>query len=224
MHKQSSSSNPNPSSPRPGLLRQALDMPWVAGFEIRRWLAYPYIRLCFALHGIRWGRDWHVWGMPILQRFRGSLIKIGDGVYLRSWRSTNPLTPNHPVTLATRNAAAQILIGEVVGLTGTTIVAAERIEIGDRVQVGANTTIVDTDFHPVDPAERQRDFLAGRHAPIVIGSDVFIGMDCLILKGVRIGAGSTIGAGSVVSKDIPPACVAAGNPAVVIKKLGDLNT
>lgn len=198
-------------------------MPWAMGFELRRWLALPGIRLLFALHGIAWGHAWHVWGMPILQRYRGSVIKIGDGVYLRSWRSTNPLTPNHPVTLATRNASAQIIIGKDVGLTGTTIVAAERIEIGDRVQVGANSTIVDTDFHPVDLAERHADFLAGRHAPIFIEEDVFIGMNCLILKGVRIGAGSTIGAGSVVSKDIPPACVAAGNPAGVVKRFGDLH-
>jgi acetyltransferase-like isoleucine patch superfamily enzyme len=207
------------SAQQPGLLHQALDMPWGAGFEIRRLLAYPTIRLLFALHGIHWGRGWHIWGMPIIQRFRGSTIRLGEGVYLRSWRSTNPLTPNHPVTLATRNPAAQIILGKQIGLTGTTIVAAERIEIGDRVQVGANSTIVDTDFHPIHPDERQRDFLAGRHAAIVIEDDVFIGMNCLILKGVHIGAGATIGAGSVVSRDIPPLCVAAGNPAVVIKQL-----
>ncbi len=210
-----------PPTSEHGLLRQALDMPWAAGFEMRRLLAYPTIRLLFALHGIRWGRDWHIWGMPIIQHYRGSTIRIGEGIYMRSWRSTNPLTPNHPVTLATRNPAAQIILGNQIGLTGTTIVAAERIEIGDRVQVGANSTLVDTDFHPIHPDERQRDFLAGRHAAIVIEEDVFIGMNCLILKGVHIGAGATIGAGSVVSRDIPPLCVAAGNPAMVIKQLGE---
>jgi acetyltransferase-like isoleucine patch superfamily enzyme len=202
-----------------GLLQQARNMPWAAGYEIRRFLTYPYIRLLFAINGITWGRNWHIWGMPIIQRYRGSTINIGEGAYFRSWKSTNPLVPQHAVVLATRNATAQIIIGENVGLTGTTIVAAERIEIGNRVQIGANATIVDTDFHPLDPAERQADFLAGRHAPIVIEEDVFIGMGCMILKGVRIGAGSTIGAGSVVTKDIPPACVAAGNPAVIVKQL-----
>ena len=52
---------------------------------------------------------------------------------------------------------------------------------------------------------------------IVIEDDVLIGMNSIILKGVRVGARSVIGAGSVVVKDIPSDCIAAGNPAKVIK-------
>jgi acetyltransferase-like isoleucine patch superfamily enzyme len=89
----------------------------------------------------------------------------------------------------------------------------------DRVQVGANSTIVDTDFHPLTPAGRARDFLAGAHAPIVIEDDVFIGMQSLILKGVTIGRGSVVGAGSVVTRDVPAGVVVAGNPATVVKEL-----
>lgn len=207
------------SGSKPGLFQQALAMPWAVGYEVRRILAYPYIRLMFALHGIRWGRGWRIWGMPIIQRYGGSQISIGDGAYLRSWPSTNPLVPNHPVVLATRSASARIVIGDNVGMTGATIVAAELIQIGDRVQIGANTTIVDTDFHPLDAAQRQVDFQAGKHAPVVIEEDVFIGMNSLVLKGVRIGAGAAIGAGSVVTKDVPARAVAAGNPAKVIRML-----
>ena len=98
------------------------------------------------------------------------------------------------------------------GRRKTQYVAAERIVIGDRVQVGANSTIVDTDFHPLTAAERARDFLAGAHAPIIIEDDVFIGMNSLILKGlvlsrvevVTIGRGSVVGAGSVVTRNVPP--------------------
>ena len=104
-------------------------------------------------------------------------------------------------------------------MTGATIVAAERIEIGDRVFLGANATIVDTDFHPLDPQTRRIDVLAGRHAPVLIESDVFIGMNSLILKGVQIGTGSVIGAGSVVVRDVPPGVIAAGNPAQVVGSL-----
>ena len=216
MQNKSVNSNPTSFTPKPGLIQQAKDMPWVVGYEIHRLLAFPYIRVLFALHGISWGRDWHIWGMPIIQRYRESIINIGDGVYLRSWKTTNPLVPHHPVVLATRNATAKIVIGRNVGMTGATIVSAEYIQIGDRVQIGANSTIVDTDFHPLDPVERQTDFLAGKHAPIIIEEDVFIGMNCLILKGVRIGSGSTVGAGSVVVHDVPKFSVVAGNPAKII--------
>ena len=54
---------------------------------------------------------------------------------------------------------------------------------------------------------------------IIIEDDVLIGTNCIVLKGVRIGARSIIGAGSIVTKDIPSDCIAAGNPAKVIKYL-----
>lgn len=207
---------PSPRSGLAYLVAAALDAPWTALNELRRYLALPVIWLRWRALGLRWGRRWHLYGMPIIQRFRGSQIELGDGLELRSWRSTNPLAPNHPVVLATRSARAEIRVGSDVGMTGATLVAAERIIIGDRVLIGANTTIVDTDFHPLDPAARRRDMLAGAHAPVTVEDDVFIGMHCLILKGVRIGCGSVVGAGSVVSRDVPPGVIVAGNPARVV--------
>ena len=59
--------------------------------------------------------------------------------------------------------------------------------------------------------------------PIVIGENVFIGCNCLILKGTEIGDNTTIGAGSVVTGKIPANCIAAGNPARVIKVLDGVN-
>lgn len=53
--------------------------------------------------------------------------------------------------------------------------------------------------------------------PIVIEDDVWIGRRAIIMGGVTIGKGAVIGAGSVVTKDVPPYCVAAGNPAIVRK-------
>jgi len=123
--------------------------------------------------------------------------------------------------LATRKPTAQIHIGNNCGFTGTTLVAAEAITIGNRVLVGANSTIADTDFHPLQPAARVQDILNGAHKPIVIEDDVFVGMNCLILKGVTIGTGSVIGAGSVVTRDVPPGVVVAGNPAAIVRKLDE---
>jgi len=97
--------------------------------------------------------------------------------------------------------------------------AFERITIGDNVAVGANTSILDTDFHPIDREERRDQPAGGQTAPVVIGHDVFVGMNCLILKGVTIGDGSVVGAGSVVTKDVPPGVIVAGNPARIVQEL-----
>lgn len=218
MHFLRRDSWPSLSGVGPGpLIGQAIAMPWAAANEARRMAALPAIWLRWRAHGLAWGRRWRLYGMPIVQRYRGSVIELGDGLELRSWRSSNPLAPNHPVVLATRSAGAAIRIGHDVGMTGATIVAANAITIGDRVLIGANTTIVDTDFHPIDAAARRRDILAGAHAPVRVEDDAFIGMGCLILKGVTLGAGCVIGAGSVVTRDVPPGAMAAGNPARVVR-------
>ncbi|GAB4574157.1 MAG: DapH/DapD/GlmU-related protein [Anaerolineae bacterium] len=199
--------------------RAAWEMPWKARNELLRWLVLPLARLQFALAGVPWGRGWRLYGLPILQIHRRAQVRIGARLALRSSVHSNPLGPNHPVILSARRPGARITIGDDFGMTGGVIVAEEAITIGDRVQVGANSSLVDTDFHPLDPAVRQRDPIAGATAPIVIEDDVFIGMECLILKGAHIGAGSVIGARSVVTGTIPPGVIAAGNPAHVIRPL-----
>jgi acetyltransferase-like isoleucine patch superfamily enzyme len=140
---------------------------------------------------------------------------------LRSSARSNPLSPNHPVVLATWLPGAVLEVGAQFAMTGGTLCAAERITIGDRVTVGANCTIVDTDFHPPEAAWRRLAPNDAETAPVVIEDDVFIGMNCLILKGVTIGRGSMVGAGSVVTRDAPPGVIIAGNPARVVRALGD---
>ena len=85
--------------------------------------------------------------------------------------------------------------------------------------MGAHCGIPDTDVHPLDLATRLAGPLDGATAPVVIEDGVFIGMNSLVLKGVTVGAGSVIGAGSVVTRSIPPAVIAAGNPAHPIRPL-----
>lgn len=208
---------PDPASPEPNY--SLLDMPWRLANEARRYAALPFHRAAFALHGVRWPPGLRAYGLPMIQRHRGSQILLGEGVSLRSWPQSNPLSPNHAVVLSTRSASAVLSIGAGSGLTGATIVAEERVEIGERVFVGANAVIVDTDFHPLDPSARRATPSDGRHAPVLIADDVFIGMNALILKGVTVGAGAVVGAGSVVVRDVPPLAVVSGNPAVVIRYL-----
>ena len=195
------------------------NMPWTARLEVRRRLAWPLVRAQFAWHGISWGKGWKIFGRPIIQKHRGSRITLGDGLYLRSWSWSNPLAPTAPVVLSTRRVDAVIDIGTDCGFTGTTLVAATRIAIGDRVLVGGNASIVDFDFHPLTPEGRAEAINAGAAAPIVIEDDVFVGMEALILKGVTIGEGAVVGAGAVVTQDVPPRTVVAGNPATVVRTL-----
>lgn len=203
--------------------RMALDMPWKAVNELERLLLLPLARLQFALAGVAWGEGWKLYGLPIIQKHRRSTLTIGVHLELRSTARSNPLGPHRPVILSTRRPGAVLQIGDRFGMTGGSIIAEERVIIGHRVTVGANTIIADTDFHPLDALRRQHAPIDGATAPIVIEDDVFIGMQCLILKGVTIGRGSVIGAGSVVTRDVPPGVIAAGNPAAVIRALSSEN-
>lgn len=89
---------------------------------------------------------------------------------------------------------------------------------------------MDSDAHNLDFRVRNakskigkmsKDVLTAKTAPIVIEDDVLIGTRCIILKGVTIGARSVIGSGSIVTKSIPPDCIAAGNPCKVIRILNN---
>ena len=194
-------------------------MKWVVWNELRRILLLPYVRLYFMIRGITWDAKWRILGTPIIQKYQGSKIKLGRGLVLRSWITSNPVAPYHPVFISTRSSSAELSIGENFGITGGSIIAAEQIKIGDRVFVGGNCLITDTDFHPLDRNERIQDPKKGASKPVLIANDVFIGTRSIILKGTSIGAGSIIGAGSVVSGEIPANVVAAGNPAVIIREL-----
>jgi maltose O-acetyltransferase len=90
------------------------------------------------------------------------------------------------------------------------------VTIGDDVALGPGVHIYAA-THPLDPDERAKGPELGR--PVTIGNKVWIGGGSIICPGVTIGEGSTIGAGSVVTKDIPPYVLAAGNPCRVIRSL-----
>jgi acetyltransferase-like isoleucine patch superfamily enzyme len=201
------------------VIRQVRDAPWKLKNELRRWLAYPRVRFLFAMNGIPWDCSWRIHGVPIIQKHRNSRMSFGPGLGLRSSIQSNPLAPNHPVVLTTWRKGACLEIGANFAMTGGTICAAQRIVIGNNVTVGANTTITDTDFHALDGKQRRLESTGGGTAGIVIEDDVFVGMNCLILKGVKVGEGSVIGAGSVVTADVPPHVIAAGNPTKVIREL-----
>ena len=114
---------------------------------------------------------------------------------------------------------AVVRIGDNVGISGSTLRCSESITIGNNTTIGSGCLIVDTDGHPLRAEERTKSdyFCNTVNRPIVIGDDVFIGARCIVMKGVTIGNGAIVGAGSVVTKDVPPNTVVAGNPARVVK-------
>ena len=202
------------------MINQILDTPWKFWNEIGCWLTYPLIRWIFAIHGIPWGKGWRFYGVPIVQKHRRSEMRFGSSLQIRSSLRSNPLGPNHATILSTWTEGAKLLVGSHFAMTGGALCAAERITIGNNVTIGANTTVVDTDFHPLNPVLRRSLSAQANTAPVVIEDDVFIGMNCLILKGVTIGQGSVVGAGSVVARDVPPKVIVAGNPAAILRELG----
>ena len=84
--------------------------------------------------------------------------------------------------------------------------------------IGPNTIIVDNDGHNAWPP-RERWTTSGKSEDIIIENDVWIGMNCIILKGVKIGTGSIIAAGSVVISNVDANSLYAGNSALKIKSL-----
>lgn len=122
--------------------------------------------------------------------------------------------------------AGRISIGECSSINpGTRIESHASVTIGSHVQVAHGVTILDTNSHPTDVAERRTDLRRSlgvstddppgtvATAPVVIEDDAWIGLHAIVLKGVTIGAGAIVGAGAVVTSDVPPGTRVAGNPA-----------
>lgn len=112
----------------------------------------------------------------------------------------------------------------------TLISCVDRIEIGKMTLIAHGVQIFDNDSHPLNSSDRERDWYISKNrlteprpmiasAPIKIGENVWIGFNSIITKGVAIGDGSIIAAGSVVTKNVPPYTLVAGNPARVIRSV-----
>ena len=169
---------------------------------------------------LRIGADCYLERRDSFKRFRSTLepgLVLGDRVKVYTWTEFN-IEPTGAVE-----------VGDDSTLVGVVFMCAESIRLGRRVIVSYNVTIADSDFHPRDPEQRQRDALANapegdrshRPAviarPVVIEDDVWIGIGAIVLKGVHIGKGARIGAGAVVTKDVPTGATVVGNPARLIE-------
>lgn len=111
-----------------------------------------------------------------------------------------------------------IHVGQRLSLNhGAQIVARENVVLGDDVTLSTGCKIIDTGLSMDGLAQGDRDH---KTAEIVLGNDVWVGANALILSGVTIGEGAVIAAGAVVTRDVPPFCLVAGVPAKVVRDFG----
>lgn len=176
---------------------------------------------------VKYGKNLLLKGMPVIfNKSRANLI-IGDNVTVKSSFLSNLIGLYSRTIIVTRASGAEIIIGDNVGISGATIYARSRIEIGENTCIGGNTKIIDNDFHPIEVEVRNRllndpnggDSELIPAKPIKIGKNCFIGCNSIILKGTVLGDGCVVGAGTVVAGKFEENCVIAGNPARVIKRL-----
>lgn len=142
---------------------------------------------------------------------------------------------NAQITFETRSGIVEI--GDRVYLGGCTIICREGVKIGNDVTMAWGVTIYDHNSHSLNWRQRAKvvehfyhhyglpscyediDWTDVASAPIVVEDKVWIGFDVVLLKGVRVGEGAVIGARSVVTRDVEPYTVVAGNPAVIVKRI-----
>lgn len=177
----------------------------------------PFSKLILILNGVKYGNKVTVYGMPRIEN-KGS-ITLGNNIRLISAKcGYNSGNLAGGVFLRT-SKTGKIKTGDEVYLNGTTIISEEEVTLGNRIMIGGNTVIIDTNTHNVPYKDRLKRWDKIVRKSVRIEDDVWIGANCFILKGVTIGRGSVIGAGSVVNNDVEPFSIYAGNPAVFIKKI-----
>jgi len=173
-------------------------------------------RIALKLDKVKYGKKLKLIGWPFIFRYPEATLVLGKEVTINSGFFSN-LLGLYQRTIIISRGTGTIIIGDGVGISGSTIYARDRIEIGKNSLIGANTKIFDNDFHPLDAeARNQNDFSKLVTKPVIIGENVFIGCNSIIVKGTRIGDNCIIGAGSVVHGEFPDNCTIAGNPATII--------
>lgn len=180
-------------------------------------------------------------------RFRGCMSVHQDSVFLSNFSITNAESNRVKIgkqsiigaSIIFENKGGEVSIGDRVYIGNSKIICKNSITFENDILVAWGVTFYDHNSHSLNYEDRQKDIsqvLFDYHNhngnylinkdwsnvkshPIVIKSNVWIGMDALILKGVTIGEGAVVAARSVVTKDVSPFTVVAGNPARIVKHI-----
>lgn len=143
----------------------------------------------------------------------GSNVKIGC--------NPSPYLYNTYAHFDLRDENSEINISDNVWINNNVVLIADcaKISIGKNTIIGPNLSVFTSDFHDINPNRMSANYIK---SDVVIGENVFIGMNVTILKGVSVGDNTVIGTGSIVSKSFPANVVIAGNPAKIIKNINNL--
>jgi len=129
-----------------------------------------------------------------------------------------PYAPIHLSTWAFSEARPEIHIGAYTILNpGVRVIAAERVEVGQGVQLATGAYVTDADWHGI----YHRAIPPGDTAPVVLEDNVWIADGAKVLKGVRVGENSIVAAGAIATRDVPANTIVAGNPARILRKITD---
>ena len=177
---------------------------------------YLITRFLFYSNNIKTG-TFKTSGIPFVSVARGGQCTIGNNLRINNTIAANPIGRIQKCSFFVEKNGS-LRIGDNVAMSYTAIYCSNNIIISDNVMIGGGTCIYDTDFHPLSAVDRLNDndekIASGA---VIIEENAFIGANCTILKGVTIGKNSIVGACSVVTKNIPPYEIWAGNPAKFIK-------
>lgn len=156
---------------------------------------------------------------PSIYVTKGSSLYIGDNVILNSDNFRYHLNMHSPCKILIDRLGAEVYIGSNTRIHGSCIHAYNKIVIGKNCLIAANCQIFDGNGHSLSfPDTANRVNTIGESRAIIIGDNVWLGTNVVVLPGVTIGNGSVISANSLVHKDVPPMCVAGGNPLHIIKQ------
>lgn len=180
------------------------------------------------ISGLPFDSSWNIQGRPYIikrkwydrffRNLKGGKIIIGKNFKCNNSIDSNSIGLIQPCIFDILENNSKIIIGNNVGISGSTINATTSIQIEDDVMIGSGCIITDTDSHPILYEDRMCNNKSKiNRKPILIKKGAFIGARSIILKGVTIGKYSIVGAGSVVTKNVPDNCIVCGNPAVIIK-------
>jgi len=160
-------------------------------------------------------------GRPLISVAPDSRLVLSEGVRINSALRANPLGCFQPSVLRTLAPGAELKLAARVGISAAILCAGKQIIIGEDTIIGAGAMLLDNDFHALCADGTWREEYVENARPIHVGRSVFIGARAIILKGVEIGDAAIIGAGAVVTRDVPPSTIFAGNPAKEIGKRTD---